>query len=117
MKNLLTLRFIRDDFLEALASMACIESQNPDGFSAWVPALEGHHGIPRAHLGWFLEHVTADDPVQGHGGKAFEIIQTHAVDDRVQRSVRRAVRETLDSFWLMYDGLEKARNQQDKDAY
>jgi pyrroloquinoline quinone (PQQ) biosynthesis protein C len=40
--NLYKVRSLYDSFLEALMSMACVESQNPDGFAKWAPALENH---------------------------------------------------------------------------
>src|SRR4029453_8652562 len=64
--HLYKVRFLHDSFLEGLISMACVESQNPDGFAKWAPALQEHYGIARKHLGWFMEHVTADSPEDGH---------------------------------------------------
>lgn len=103
--NLYKIRFLHDSFLEALMSMACVESQNPDGFAQWAPALEKHYGLARKHLGWFLEHVAADSMEDGHGGAAFEILKKYAVTDEVQQRVRRAVGETLSSYWMMFDGI------------
>jgi coenzyme PQQ biosynthesis protein C len=106
--NLYKVRFLHDSFLEALMSMACVESQNPDAFARWIPALQDHYGIPRKHLGWFEEHVTADSTEEGHGGAAFRIVEKYAVTDEVQRKVRRAVGETLSSYWMMFDGIYRA---------
>jgi coenzyme PQQ biosynthesis protein C len=106
--NLYKVRFLHDSFLEGLMSMACVESQNPDGFAKWAPALENHYGIARKHLGWFMEHVTADSTEDGHGGAAFEILKKYATTDEVQRSIRRAVGETLSSYWMMFDGIYRA---------
>jgi len=103
--NLYKVRFLYDGFLEALMSMACVESQNPDGFAQWAPALEKHYGIARKHLGWFMEHVTADSTEDGHGAAAFGILEKYATSDEIQQSVRQAVRETLLSYWMMFDGI------------
>ena len=103
--NLYKVRFLHDSFLEALMSMACVESQNPDGFAKWTLALENHYGILRKHLGWFMEHVTADSTEDGHGAAAFEILEKYATSEEVQRSVRQAVGETLSSYWMMFDGI------------
>jgi pyrroloquinoline-quinone synthase len=103
--NLYKVRFLHDSFLEALMSMACVESQNPDGFAQWAPALEKNYGIARKHLGWFMEHVTADSAEDGHGGAAFEILQKYATTDEIQSFVRRAVAETLSTYWMMFDGI------------
>jgi pyrroloquinoline quinone (PQQ) biosynthesis protein C len=103
--NLYKVRFLHGSFLEALMSMACVESQNPDGFAQWAPALEKHYGVPRKYLGWFLEHVTADSIEDGHGGVAFAILEKYAISEEVQRNVRQAVGETLSSYWMMFDGI------------
>ena len=103
--HLYKVRFLYDGFLEALMSMACVESQNPDGFAQWAPALQEHYGVPRRHLGWFMEHVTADSTEDGHGGAAFAILQKYATTDVIQRRVRQAVGETLSSYWMMFDGI------------
>jgi pyrroloquinoline-quinone synthase len=103
--NLYKVRFLHDSFLEGLMSMACVESQNPDGFAQWAPALEKHYGVARKHLGWFLEHVAADSTEDGHGGAAFAILQKYATTDEIQRRVRQAVGETLSSYWMMFDGI------------
>ena len=103
--NLYKVRFLHGSFLEALMSMACVESQNPDGFAQWAPALEKHYGVPRKYLGWFLEHVTADSIEDGHGGAAFAILEKYAISEEVQRNVRQAVGETLSSYWMMFDGI------------
>lgn len=103
--NLYKVRFLHGSFLEALMSMACVESQNPDGFAQCAPALEKHYGVPRKYLGWFLEHVTADSIEDGHGGAAFAILEKYAISEEVQRNVRQAVGETLSSYWMMFDGI------------
>lgn len=106
--NLYKVRFLYDGFLEGLMSMACVESQNPDAFALWVPALEKHYGIDRKHLGWFLEHIAADSAEGGHGGKAFDTVRRHAVTAEIQHKVRRAMREALDTYWLMFDEIYRA---------
>lgn len=95
-------------FLEALASVVCVEAQNPRAFPSWVAALEGHYGIPRAKLKWFTGHVEADSEDNGHAAEGWNVFSRYATTEAARDQVRNAVRESLDMYWLSLDGIQRA---------
>lgn len=110
-KSHFLLKFYTGTFAEGFASMVCIESQNPSGFPAWAKALEGHYGVPREALAWFIGHIEADSEESGHAGEGWEIILEQARTEEQRKVVRQAVQDSLDIYWLSLDGILRATSR------
>lgn len=108
MRSFLLYRMSQVPFLEALASMVCIEAQNPRAFPQWVKTLEGHYRVPRSALKWFTGHIEADSEEDGHAGEGWAVFSRYATTEAMREQVRSAVRDALEVYWLSLDGIQRA---------
>ena len=77
-----------------------------------VNGLVTHYGFERDSddiLYWTL-HMSVDEE---HMKVGPYVIEKYAVSDLEQKSVREAINNTLDIFWLTYDGIKRAYVDED----
>ncbi len=95
-------------WLELYASQGlCLEGTAAPRMARVVDGLVDHYGFSRddERLEYWVEHMSADEEHMKVGPYA---ILHYAVNDEAQERVRQAVQNTLDVFWLVFDGMTRA---------
>ncbi|MCH8346853.1 MAG: iron-containing redox enzyme family protein [Chloroflexi bacterium] len=100
-------------WLELFAAQGlCLEGTASPRMHRVVDGLVNHYGFSKddERLEYWVEHMTADVEHMKVGPYA---VLRYAVNDDAQQRVRQAVQETLDVFWLVFDGMIRAFVDQD----
>jgi pyrroloquinoline-quinone synthase len=89
--------------VEGLASGSIMgETTNVKFSRMLVPAFEEHYKLPRSGLGWFLEHIEAD---QQHGAMGEALVKKYATTRDMQNKVWDCIIRTKAAWWVFFDGL------------
>jgi len=95
-------------WLELYASQGfCLEGTASERMTRIVNGLTKHYGFRRdsEEIRYWTLHMSVDEEHMRVGPYA---VEKYALTDFQQEQVRRAVRKTLDIFWLAYDGIQRA---------
>lgn len=100
-------------WLELFASQGfCLEGTASDRMAKIVHGLTQHYGFQRdsQDIRYWTLHMGVDEEHMRVGPEA---VRRYAVTEEQQKQVRAAVQQTLDIFWLAFDGIKRAFLDQD----
>jgi len=85
----------------------CLEGTAGERMTRIVNGLTKHYGFRREseEIRYWTLHMSVDEEHMRVGPYA---VEKYALTDYQQEQARRAVRKTLDIFWLAYDGIQRA---------
>ena len=97
--------FYQRPWIEAMASQGyALEGTAAERMKRIVKGLREHYSIPEEGMGYWTVHIEVEDE---HGAVAELAVQRFARTDEEQAAVRQAVQRTLDTFWLVFDGIHR----------
>jgi pyrroloquinoline-quinone synthase len=93
-------------FIEGAAAInLAAEGQVPGAFGPFARALEQHYGLDREAVAFWDVHEIAD---REHSDVGDHIVVRFATNDEWRERVRAAVAQSLDMWWLFFDGISEA---------
>lgn len=93
-------------FIEGAAAInLAAEGQVPGAFGPFARALEEHYGLDREAVAFWDVHEIAD---REHSDVGDHIVVRFATNDEWRERVRAAVAQSLDMWWLFFDGISEA---------
>jgi len=93
-------------FMEGAAAInLAAEGQVPGAFGPMARALEKHYGLKTEDVAFWDIHEMAD---QEHSDVGDHIVVKHANTDDLREKVCEALEDSLDAWWLFFDGIERS---------
>jgi len=93
-------------FLEGAAAITlAAEGQVPGAFGPFARSLEKNYELSREAVAFWDVHEMAD---REHSEVGESAVLRHANTEECRERVKRAVRRSLESWWLFFDGIEHA---------
>ena len=97
--------FYQRPWIEAMAAQGfALEGTAADRMKRIVRGLRQHYEIPSDAMGYWTVHIEVEDE---HGSVGALAVDRFVRTEDEQAAVTSAVQQTLDTFWMVFDGIKR----------